>query len=250
MSKLQCAQCGATYNLTPTFVARFSGKRGTCHKCGASVQLPTAARVQSLSYETPRPYTVPGEITCWRDDADAKKPALVVLIGASTPDRCVKCNAPANGYTFSQTFAEEVRSTGGGSNAVAVAADVAIAVSQLARRKKGLARIALCPEHRRRRTRSGIIGGCLTFVGIGFVGPSFYYLLNHNAPQSSLITAIAFIAAAFLVMFIGIFWIALGTVPVRFVKIIDQHMWLKGAGLPFLASLPSYEAPAARATSR
>jgi hypothetical protein len=95
--------------------------------------------------------------------ADGK--LLAVRNGAVLPDRCLKCNAPAEGYQFSRSLAWHRPIW-----------YVLILISLLLYvlvyffvRWKAKVTVGVCPRHRRRRTRAIALGWLTALAGIGTI---------------------------------------------------------------------------------
>src|SRR5437763_5388143 len=98
---LACPQCGSLYQLTPEYVAQYGGQTTQCARCGASFTVP--AQLAPLMADSPAgvpvavlPYAGPAALSglagVWRDGN-----LLVASKGTLLPERCAKCNSPADG---------------------------------------------------------------------------------------------------------------------------------------------------------
>jgi len=148
---------------------------------------------------------------------------LVMDRNAVLPDRCVKCNQPAEGYRRS------VNVTYSPGSARFLFGEIALLFA-----KRATVAIGLCERHRPRRGRA-ITPALISLAGLfGLLAiPTF-------------VTAIpAGIGVAVMLGFVAIFVVgaffaltrAFGGGSVRATKITDSHVWLKGVGAPFLESL-------------
>lgn len=162
------------------------------------------------------PVTAATGHACWRDGK-----VVVVPAGASLPERCIKCNAPA--------LMDKPRSftwhSPGWYLLLFVAIIVYVVVAMVVRRKVKLA-VGLCDVHRKRRrnlTMSAL--GALLLGGGAFVGA----IKLDNGLFGALAVA-ALLAAVILAL------LASGTLsPAR---IDDSEARFKGCGKAFLDSLP------------
>src|SRR5882762_3300178 len=94
MTSWKCAECGLVNFTSET----------NCKRCGATAVTagieapsPPTGIVLEDGYVLPPPPTIGG---IWRDSS-----TLVMTKDASLPDRCVKCNAPANGLRLKRRLA-------------------------------------------------------------------------------------------------------------------------------------------------
>lgn len=144
--------------------------------------------------------------------------------GASLPDRCVKCNAPAHGFKLSKTFYWHE----GWVYLMIFLGLLIYAVVALAVRKQATIAFGLCPKHKQQRTTGLIIawGGFLLGMGLMFVGASM--------PSGGVIIG------ALLMMVIGP---VVGLIMAKTIqpKRIDQHYAHMRVGDAFLASLPTHD---------
>jgi hypothetical protein len=104
-----------------------------------------------------RVHEPPGE--AWQD-----RNLLKARKGAVLPDRCVKCNVPAEGYQFkrSLTWLSPYWFI-----ALLVVGPLPFLVVYLIVSKKGKITVGLCPQHRKRRRQAIALGWLTAFVGIG-----------------------------------------------------------------------------------
>src|SRR5207245_6939907 len=93
--------------------------------------------------------------------------------------------------------------------------------------------VGLCERHRRSRAIN------IALVSLAVLGASIFVFTQVQATD----VVLPLLATAGLIGgVIGLLYAAVGTRLVRATQITDTHIWLKGAGEPFLASLP--DAPA------
>ena len=161
-----------------------------------------------------------GEIAVWRD---AK--TLVMLPGAVLPDRCVKCNAPADAPTKNR----KVYWHHWGIYLVVLINIIFYAIVALIVRKKAVVAPGLCARHKTRRAVAlaigwtGVLGGlALLFVGIAqTIDPAFALL------------------GLLLMLFAAIELIAFGRI-VYPTRIDSDYVRLKGCKPAFLDTLPPF----------
>ncbi len=164
----------------------------------------------------------PAGFQIWRS---GKK--LVMNREAELPDRCVKCNAPANGFRLKRNliwhppliFLTILIS-------ILVYAVIAIIV-----RKRATVFVGLCPQHRTARRRAQWIAAGMFLLSLAMtIGGSFaadagYVMVGVLGVFGLLITLLYAIARTRTV------WAA---------RIDETHVWVKGVGAEYLAALPEW----------
>jgi hypothetical protein len=155
---------------------------------------------------------------------------LVVASGAELSDRCIKCNAPANGYRKKVTLSWHsplafLALLGGLLPYIIVAVILTRRVT---------VRVGVCQRHRRRRLLAILFGwlGCLTAIGLFVVGT----LARSNAG------AWAFIAGMLLLLF-SLIGGLLGSRIVTPKRIRDRLAWVKGVDPVYLGEFPEFPGP-------
>ncbi len=154
----------------------------------------------------------------------AEGPVLVTERFAELPDRCLKCNAPAAGFRKKLTL----RWHKPGWYLLVLLNIIVYAIVASFVSNKAELRIALCPQHRsRHRTMVGAAWGAVLVPLV-----VFFFGLAQESGGATVIGLLLFLA--------GIVFAIVATriaTPQR----IDEHFaWVKGAGAPFLASLPRW----------
>lgn len=154
----------------------------------------------------------------WRKDRQ-----LVVRSGSTMPDRCVCCNAPANGYRLKRQLYWHPAAY-----YLLILLNLLIyIIVALIIRKRALIHVGLCEKHRAGR-KQAILGSWLAVllgVVLMFVGFS-----THGA--FALIGLVLILTAA-----------VFGSIKGRVVaptKIEKDIVWVKGAGSEFLEKLPAW----------
>ena len=168
---------------------------------------PPAADVDSLQLE-------PGAY--WRDGD-----ALVLSRGAvaALPDRCVRCNAPAQGFKLKRTVYWHPPAL---YLLIVVSALIYVVVALIVRKSVKI-ELGLCPTHRRRRW----LGVALLFAGV--LVPLALGLLHERLGAAVLPLALLAMAGG----------VVAGVVFSRVVharRMDREHAWLR-VGAPFLASV-------------
>ena len=154
----------------------------------------------------------------WRDGK-----ILVMHKQAVLPDRCVKCNAPANGDRLRRSLSWHYPAI----YLVILAGLLIYVIVALCVRKRAKIDVGICQAHRSRRRR-GILAAwlvCLAGVIAIFVG-------SIRATLVVLIPVGSLMLLASLIMGVVISSI------VSTKKIDDNYVWLKGVNYEYLAQLP------------
>src|SRR5206468_1137079 len=106
---------------------------------------------------------------------------------------------------------------------------ITVAAMDYAFAKQAKVEIGLCERHRRSRAIN------IALISLAVLGASMLVFTQVHATD----VVLPLLATAGLIGgVIGLLYAAVGTRIVRATKITDTHVWLKGAGEPFLASLP------------
>ena len=141
---------------------------------------------------------------------------------AALPDRCLRCDEPADGYRRTVKLTH-----------VPLGTELMVGAIAYAFAKQARVEVGLCERHRRSR------GINTALVSLAVMGASILVFTQVHATD----VLLPLLATAGLIGgVIGLIYVAVGTRLVRATRITDTHVWLKGAGEPFLASLP--DAPA------
>lgn len=138
---------------------------------------------------------------------------------AVLPDRCFKCDEPANGYRRATTLTH-----------VPTATEMMVGAIAYAFAKRAPIEIGLCERHRRSRAIN------VALVSLAVLLSSLFVFTQFRATELvlPLLATVGLIGGV-----IGLLYAAVGFKIVRATKITETHVWLKGAGEPFLASLPA-----------
>src|SRR5438874_8457369 len=140
---------------------------------------------------------------------------------AVLPDRCFKCNDPAEGFRR----AEKV-------TYIPMSQQLMFGVWSYLDAKRASISIGLCERHRRSRLST------VAWISLAAIAFSFVEV-SQLQPTDLLVPILA--AVAFIGGCIGLVYAAFPRHIVRAADMTDTHIWLKGAGKEFLTSLP--EAP-------
>jgi hypothetical protein len=236
-----CGGCGVTIPLPDEYISQYAGQQTRCQGCGAPYVIPAPAAAMPpsppqapygqggvLQYAAPVSPAFMG--ACWSSGN-----RLVMLNDAATPDRCIKCNAPANGYCWSKKLYWHHPAL----SLLAIVGLLPYALVAMCVRQSAFVRIALCPVHRRKR-RWAILGLIVTiFGGIAMMGGGIDLL---SLPQSNHVLGGVVLALSF-VVFIGGLVMLMRFNPVRPRKMENGYVWLSGANQTFLETLPGVVGP-------
>jgi hypothetical protein len=150
--------------------------------------------------------------------------------GAVLPDRCVNCNAPANGFRLQKTYYWHHPAW----YLLIFVSILIYAIVAMIVRKSATVALPLCATHRARR-RNGLLIGWLGFLG------GLALLLFGAAALDPPQVPLAVIPGLLAMIVCPIVGAVLATVA-RPTKISDVYAWLK-CGQPFVESLPAENVP-------
>jgi hypothetical protein len=160
----------------------------------------------------------------WRDGK-----MLMVRKDAILPDRCLKCNEPAEGFQFKRSlrWASPYYAL-----LILVNLILYILVYVVVSRR-GTVTVGICPVHRRKRKRAILAGWLAALAGIGSL------FLTGVVPDTMMVIPI--IAGAFLIL-AGLIGGIIGS-PVLVPARIDKHfIWLRKVSPAYLATFPDSNA--------
>ncbi|TME86794.1 MAG: hypothetical protein E6I44_11950 [Chloroflexi bacterium] len=150
----------------------------------------------------------------WRDGK-----RVVLDRNAILPDRCIKCNEAANAYRRMVKLSY-----------VPTSRELMFGAWAYLSAKRAQIEIGLCERHRRSRAVT---------VALGSLAVILASMIVFTQVRATDITLPLLATAGLIGGVSGLVYAAVGGRLVRAAKITDTHIWLKGAGEPFLASLPS-----------
>ncbi len=210
----KCAECGFVNFTSET----------NCKRCGAAAATagveappPPTGIVLEDGYVLPPPPAIGG---IWRD-----KSTLVMTKDASLPDRCVKCNAPANGLRLKRRLAWHYPVL----YLVIFFAVLIYVILAAILSKRATVYLGLCNQHLQRRRKQKAIGWLLLTIGV--VVPIL--AIAYDYPVLALLGFATLIFAAVWLIFVS------RVVAVR--KIDDHLVWLNGINSDYLAQLPAWQ---------
>ena len=150
----------------------------------------------------------------WRDGK-----RIVMDRNAVLPDRCIKCNEPANGFRRSENLTY-----------VPTSQQLMLGVWSYVDAKRAPVEIGLCERHRASRPWTAAL---VSAAAVAFSILEVTQLRPSNV-MLPILAAIAFIGGC-----IGLIYAFYPRGLVRATDMTASHLWLKGAGERFLASLPT-----------
>ncbi len=209
----KCAECGLVNFATAT----------ECKRCGSSsagagvpAQAPPAGIVLEDGYVLPPPPS--GGV--WRDNS-----TLVMVKEAPLPDRCVKCNAPANGVRLKRSLSWHHPVL-----YLLIFVGVLIYVILAAvLGKRATIYIGLCAEHFQRRRKKIALGWILLAGGLIFAPAAF----ANDYPLMG--------ALGLMVFLFALIWLIVVSRVVTPKKIDDRLVWLNGTNTAYLSQLPPWQ---------
>lgn len=149
---------------------------------------------------------------------------LVTRSETPFPDRCVKCNAPANGFKLKRVLYWQHPAY----YLFLLCNLLVLLIVILIVRKKAILHVGLCEQHRAHRKTALIIGW------VGLLG-GLIVLISGVVWQSGL----AALLGALLLLGGGIYGAVRGTI-ITAAKIDKTNVWVKGVHQDFLAQLPEW----------
>ena len=171
---------------------------------------------------------LPGQGALSQDWLRNENGLAVAPMNAPWPDRCVKCNAPAEGYRLKQALYWHPAWV----YLLILPGVLIYAIVALVIRKSYVGHVGLCPTHRARRR--WLLGGG-AFVAISSAASCTAGFAGDPA---------AAVGLGVLGVIAGMVMAQVGSYVVRPKKITDAYAWLK-CGKAFTASLPPAGMPAA-----
>jgi DNA-directed RNA polymerase subunit RPC12/RpoP len=204
-SILVCVECGKTFPPSELIQINHSS---VCAGCKPIF-------LQRLSEGV----AVPASVGLWR-----KKKQIVTVSETVFPDRCVKCNAPANGFRLKRILYWQHPAY----LLLLLCNLLILLIVVLIVRKKAIVHIGLCEKHRAQRKVglavgwTGALGGIVLIIG----GVAF----------KSGWTVLAGVAA----FLFGCIYGGIRASTVAATKITKENVWIRGARREFLDTLPEW----------
>ncbi|HSV33165.1 MAG TPA: zinc finger Ran-binding domain-containing protein [Pyrinomonadaceae bacterium] len=194
-----------------------------CKRCGTEVvdsavpaPTPSSGIVLEDGYVMPPPPS--GGV--WRD-----KSTLVMTKEATLPDRCVKCDAPANGLRLKKNLSWHhpilyLLVFGAALLYIIIAAVLS---------KRATVYLGLCAAHFQRRRKQLVAAWLLLLLGIIIPVAAIAY----DYPILALLGVVLFITA--------VVWLIVASRVVSVKKIDDRLVWLNGFNRDYLSQLPPWQ---------
>lgn len=146
---------------------------------------------------------------------------------AALPDRCVKCNSPANGKMLTKKYQWHHPAW----YLLIFAGILIYAIAALVVRKQVILNLGLCEQHLARRRTAILISWLLVALSIG--------MIIFGAAQN--IPAVALLGIPLL--FVAAVYGALSASVIAIQKVDDNYVWLKRVNKDYLAMLPEVPQP-------
>ena len=220
---MRCPKCGL-----------MQSAEAQCKRCGAKLAAVSRVPARSTTPDTRRspdpiepsanPYAPPsaasyGMPQAATGDLFRDGNLLVVRDGAPFPDRCVRCNEPAEGYRLKKTYYWHPPAW----YFLILASILIYAIAAMIVRKKATFAVSLCQRHRSRRTHLIALA-----IGIPVLVLVAWIATGNDAMGPILVIAIL----------AGLVLAVVGTQLMTPKRIEDGYAYLKGAHPEFLARLP------------
>jgi hypothetical protein len=200
---MTCVECGKTFSQDDLILLAQSWVCASCK--------PTVLQRMSEGVRVPGP-----KGAVWRSKKD-----FVIRLGGEMPDVCIRCNEPAGGYRLKR----ELSWHSGWLYLLLLAGVLIYVIVALVVRKKAVVNVGLCQTHRAQR-RNGILVSLATAV----VGLALAFSVTNGY----------LVLLGVLMFFGGIIASPLMARIVHATRIDSQYVRLRGAGEPFLATLPPF----------
>ncbi len=204
---LICSECGKVFSPDDLIQLNSAWVCGQCK--------PIVVQKMSEGVATSR---VPGNM--WRS-----KKQLVTVSETPFPDRCVKCNAPTDGYRLKRILYWHPPAY----YLLLLCNILVLLVVVMIVRKKAVLNIGLCAAHRAQRKQTILISS------VGALGGLAVAIIGGVALQSGWPVFIGVLALLGFGIYGGV-----KAPMVAATKITKDNVWLKGVGPEFLADLPEW----------
>ncbi len=179
------------------------------------------------------PYVAPKVELNWvelGDDAGLYREydLLVAKKRAEFPDRCVKCNRPAEGYRLRRNLSWHNPVL-----YVALLSPLIYIILALCLRKTARLDIGLCRRHRQKRARTIWIAWLTSLASLGLMIVGGFLADTRPGPG----VFVFLIPIGLAGMLVGMIYGVIAAPPVKATKINDRCAWLSGVGRTFLEGL-------------
>ena len=212
----KCAECGLV-----NFAAA-----ADCKRCGAArttAGVPASPQPAGIVLEDGYVLPPPPTGGVWRDNS-----TLVMVKETPLPDRCVKCNAPANGLRLRRKLAWHHPVL----YLVIFFALLIYAILAAALSNRATIYVGLCAEHFQRRRKKIAVGWILLAGGLLFAPVAF----ANDYPLMGVLGLTVFL--------FGLIWLIVVSRVATPKKIDDRLVWLNGVNSAYLSQLPPWQGQA------
>ena len=210
----------------PLFASQPPDLFRACHECGRTVRVDESIVLSGYTVCAECKPTVVSKLAGGQQIGDGgvwrEKKTVVMGVRAVLPDRCVKCNAPAEGAKLKRRLYWHKPAW----YALILVNLLVYALAAMIVRKTATIHVGLCGKHRGRRWLHIAIAWGLIFAGIAGI------VVGANDQQLAWMIGLGVLA-----MLTGIIWGLVGARTVAAQKIDEQWGRFSGAGREFLESL-------------
>jgi len=161
---------------------------------------------------------------------------LVMARNLIGPDRCVKCNAPAEGYQLLRRLSWHHPAL---YVLILFPGVVIYAIVAMCVRKTAKVKVGLCPAHRAAHRRNVAIAWSLCLLALAMLIGIPMTLAGQRGPDVGTYKAMGALAGI-VTLLVGLVYAAVAVPVVSPRRIDDHYVYLNKAGRPFLESLPRF----------
>jgi hypothetical protein len=170
----------------------------------------------------------------WRDGK-----LLIARQGAVLPDRCLRCNSPAERYQFSRTL---VWASPWWLLVLLALGPLLYAITYLIVRKKGKVTVGLCPRHRKKRARIITVSWLIAQAGIGSIVGGLVISDNRTPTALGMATEVlipVLIVGGLLLLVVSVIGGTFGSRVLIPCRIDKNFIWLTKVSPEYLATFPT-----------
>jgi hypothetical protein len=201
---VMCAECGRSF---PQSEVISYEKFWVCAAC------------KPVFFQKIREGLRPSGAPIWRSDK-----TLVITGEATLPDRCVKCNAPAEGRRLKRRLYWHHPAV----YLLILCSILIYVIVALIIRKRATIEIGLCERHLAKRKRDILIGWAMALSGLGLLIGG----ISANSGWAGAAGGVVFLAA----LFYGVATAQMVSAK----RIDDAHVWVRGVCPEYLDTLPDW----------
>lgn len=204
LGEVTCAECARSFPRTEVI------SYDKFHVCAAC---------KPVFFQKIREGLRPSGATIWRSEK-----TLVMTHEAELPDRCVKCNAPAEGRRLKRRLYWHHPAV----YLLILCSILIYIIVALIIRKRATIQIGLCQKHQARRSLNILIGWITILGGLGMLIGG----ISADSPWMGVVGGILFVT--------GIIYAIATTQMVSAKRIDDAHVWVRGVCRDYLEALPNW----------